>query len=127
MAKLPAMNTSAIRVGRGIKKGHFMKIETQEQLFTVQIQPPIISAEKARKQANVWLLTNIGNLLRAEKPQLIINQQRQLCWLMKVVLPAAKVAKPLGQIEVDVFSGEVLTDISVYNDLVTQTYASITC
>jgi len=90
-----------------------MKIETQEQLFTVQIQPPIISAEKARKQANVWLLTNIGNLLRAEKPQLIINQQRQLCWLMRVVLPAEKVAKPLGQIEVDVFSGEVLTDTNI--------------
>ncbi|MDM8529617.1 hypothetical protein QUF63_00500 [Anaerolineales bacterium HSG25] len=104
-----------------------MRVATKGAPFTVFIQPHIISAEKARKRANVWLLVNIGNLLRADNPRLIINEQHRLCWQVDVVLtsPEHGPMGHVGQIEISVFTAEVLTDVTVYKEFVVQADALI--
>ncbi len=42
---------------------------------SVHIQAEVLSAEAARREANYWLLENVGNLLRADNPELVLRDQ----------------------------------------------------
>ncbi len=96
-----------------VTKKHTSADVLVESFLMVHIQPPIISAEKARKQANLWLLANIGNLLHGESPELRLNQQYRLYWQVKVILsnPYRKRVGQVGQLDIDAVTGEVLADI----------------
>ncbi|GEM_PF-2444487 len=96
-----------------VTKKHTSADVLAESFLMVHIQPPIISAEKARKQANLWLLANIGNLLHGEKPELRLNHQYRLCWQVNVILtnPYRKKVGQVGQLDIDAVTGEILADI----------------
>ena len=86
----------------------------------------IISAEAARKQANVWLLENVGNLLRAESAELILRDKpawRVVVWLTSPVLGAVDC---IGNLELDAVSGEVLDSERVMAELNTNGYSLAT-
>jgi hypothetical protein len=76
---------------------------------SVHVQAEVMSPEAARRQANVWLLENVGNLLRAETPELVMGER--LAWRMNVVLtsPVRGTLGRVGQLELDATTGEVVS------------------
>jgi hypothetical protein len=44
----------------------------------VHVQAEVLTAEVVRRRANVWLLENVGNLLRSESPELVLGER--LAW-----------------------------------------------
>ena len=97
-----------------------MQIDSTE--FIVQIQPEIISSEKACKRANGWLAMNVGHLLRVENPGLVLTHQLQLQWQVDVVLvsPTGTILGQVGQLEIDSISGDVLTPPTISEQIITQ-------
>lgn len=83
----------------------------------VHVQAEIVSPLTARRQANVWLLENVGNLLRAEAPELVVRDR--LAWRVDVVLtsPSRGTIGRVGQLELDAITGQVLADESVAQEL----------
>jgi hypothetical protein len=82
--------------------------ETSRLQINIHVQAEVLSAEAARQQANVWLLENIGNLLRAEAPELVLGDQ--LVWRMDVTLtsPTRGRIGQVGRLEVEATTGKVL-------------------
>jgi hypothetical protein len=87
------------------------------------VQTEMISAEAARKQANVWLLENVGNLLRAESPELVLMDKP--VWRVAVSLTSPNLGSVgcVGNLELDAVSGEVLDSERVMAELHTNTYS----
>jgi hypothetical protein len=78
----------------------------------VNIQAEVLDSEVARRKANVWLLENVGNLLGAEAPELILGDQ--LLWRYNVILGVPNLGQPgtgdvhrVGQILLDAVTGEI--------------------
>ena len=69
---------------------------------SVHIQAEVLSAEAARREANYWLLENVGNLLRADNPELVVGER--LLWRIDIVLtsPKQEPVGVIGRIELDV-------------------------
>ena len=84
---------------------------------SVHIQAEVLSAEAARREANTWLLANIGNLLRAENPELVVGER--LLWRIDIVLtsPKQEPVGVIGRIELDAITGEVLADETLIEKL----------
>ena len=78
--------------------------------ITLHIQAEVLSAEAARRHANRWLLENVGNLLRAESPELIVSER--LVWRVEVALtsPAKGRVGWVGRLFLDATTGQVLAD-----------------
>lgn len=79
----------------------------------VHIQADVLAPAVAQRSANVWLLENVGNLLGAENPELVIGEQ--LVWRCDVVLGVPDITTPgtgdrydVGRIEVDAVTGDIL-------------------
>jgi hypothetical protein len=85
----------------------------------IHIQAEVMAAEVARRQANVWLLENVGNLLRAESPELVLHDR--LIWRVQVILtsPSLGSVGRIGSIELDATSGAVLSSDSLIEELIT--------
>ncbi len=85
---------------------------------SVHIQAEVLSAEAARRRANVWLLENVGNLLRAESPELVLDEQ--LIWRVDIVLtsPAQGEVGLVGRLELDATTGKSISrrDLSSGDD-----------
>lgn len=90
---------------------------------SVHLQAEIVAPEAARRRANVWLLEHVGNLLRAETPELILGER--LIWRSDVVLtnPQVGVVGRIGRIELDAATGEVLDEDAAAADLIANAYA----
>ena len=84
---------------------------------SVHIQAEVLSAEAARREVNVWLLANIGNLLRAENPELVVGER--LLWRIDIVLtsPKQEPVGVIGRIGLDAITGEVLADKTLIEKL----------
>lgn len=87
-------------------------ISDQRVQVMVNVQAEVLDAEVARRKANVWLLENVGNLLGAEKPELILGER--LLWRYDVILGYPNLEQPgigeiyrVGQIVLDAITGEV--------------------
>ncbi len=91
---------------------------TSRMQVSIHIQTEVIAPEIARKRANGWLLDNVGNLLRAETPELILD--KSLIWRADVVLtsPAHGVLGYVGRLEIDALTGEVLADTETGETLI---------
>ena len=78
--------------------------------ITVHIQAEVLSAEVARRHANRWLLENVGNLLRAESPELIVSDR--LTWRVEVALTSPTKGRVgwVGRLFLDATTGQVLAD-----------------
>ena len=89
----------------------------------VYVQAEVLSAEAVRRRANVWLLENVGNLLRAESPELVLGEQ--LTWRVDVVLtsPTRGHIGRVGRLEIDATAGAVLADKSTIQEILTHARA----
>lgn len=91
----------------------------------VHIQAEVLSAEAARREANYWLLENIGNLLRADNPELVLGDQ--LVWRIDIVLtsPTRGLVGVVSRLEIDATTGEVLADETLAEELAPRARALI--
>lgn len=91
----------------------------------VHIQAEVLSAEVARRRANVWLLANAGNLLRAESPELVLGDQ--LTWRVDVVLtsPTQGCIGRVGRLEMNAATGKVLADEELAQEIIAHARALI--
>lgn len=82
--------------------------QTTHTQVNIHIQAEVLAAETIRRQANVWLLENAGNLLRAGSPELLLGDP--LVWRMMIVLtsPTQGEVGWLGYLEMDAVTGQVL-------------------
>ena len=87
------------------------------QPISLHVQAEVLAAEVVRRRANVWLLKHIGNLLRAESPELVLGDR--LVWRVEVTLisPSRGRVGLLGRLELDAITGEVLADESLAEEL----------
>lgn len=78
--------------------------------ISVYLQTEVLSAEAARREANTWLLENVGNLLRADNAELVLGEQ--LVWRVDIVLTSSARGQigVVGRLELDAITGEVLAD-----------------
>lgn len=97
--------------------------DTPRMQVNIHIQAEILSAETARRRANVWLLENVGNLLRAESPELVLGDQ--LMWRFDVVLtsPSRGWVGAVGRLEVDATTGEILADETLAQEFIPRAQA----
>jgi hypothetical protein len=84
----------------------------QRVQIVINIRAEVLDAEVVRRKANVWLLDNVGNLLGASTPELVLGER--LLWRYDVVLGIPNLDQPgsgalykVGQILLDAESGEV--------------------
>jgi len=91
--------------------------------ISVHIQAEVLSAEVARRWANAWLLKNVGNLLRAESPELVLGDQ--LTWRVGVVLtsPTRGRVGRVGWLEIDATTGDVAADDALAQEIITRARA----
>ena len=100
--------------------------KTDRLQVSVHIQAEVISDETARREANYWLLENVGNLLRADNPELVLRDR--LVWRVDVALtsPTRGQVGIVGRIEIDAITGEVLADETLAEELTPRAHALIT-
>lgn len=82
----------------------------QRMQVMVNVQADVIDPEAARREANVWLLDYVGNLLAAATPELLLGER--LLWRFDVILGVPDLVQPghahtqrVGQIVVDAATG----------------------
>jgi hypothetical protein len=97
--------------------------DTPRLQLNIHIQAEILSAEVVLRQANVWLLENVGNLLRAELPELVLGDQ--LIWRLDIVLtsPTRGSVGSVGRLEVDATTGEILADETLAQEFIPRAQA----
>ena len=91
--------------------------------ISVHVHTDVVAPEIARRRANVWLLEHVGNLLRAEAPELILEDP--LIWRMDVILthPDVGPVGSVGRIEMEATTGEGLTEQDDVDALIANAYA----
>ncbi len=84
----------------------------QRVQVVVNIHAEVLDPELARRKANGWLLENVGNLLGAENPELLLGDH--LLWRYDVTLGRPNLEQPgsgdlfrIGQITLDAITGEI--------------------
>lgn len=88
--------------------------------ITVTVSASIeVDAITAQRTATAWLISEVGNLLIGDTPSLVIGQRT--AWRVPALLtsPTRGVIGPVGAVEVDAGTGEVLTDPQLTQDLLT--------
>ena len=92
---------------------------------SVHIHAEVLSANATRREANTWLLENVGNLLRADNPELVLGEQ--LVWRIDIVLtsPTRGQVGVVGRIELDAITGEALADETLAEELTPRAHALI--
>jgi hypothetical protein len=93
--------------------------------INVHVRAEVVSPEVARRQANVWLLENAGNLLRAEAPELVAGER--LVWRVDVVLtsPTRGALGRVGQLEIDSSTGDVMADAALAQEIIAYAQALV--
>ncbi len=91
--------------------------------INIHLQAEVVSPEVVRRQANVWLLENVGNLLRAEAPELVAG--KRLTWRVDVVLtsPTRGTIGRVGRLEIDASTGDVLTSTTLTQEIIAHAQA----
>lgn len=84
-------------------------IESQRVSIVIEIEANVlISAKDAQCNANAWLLDHVGHLAMADHPILLLGTRS--AWRVPVLLssPRHPPQGPIGTVEIDVETGEVL-------------------
>jgi hypothetical protein len=94
---------------------------TPRMQVNIHVLAEVIAPEVARRRANVWLLEQVGNLLQAETPELLVGER--LLWRTDVRLttPHRGVVGRVGRLTLDALTGEVLVEPETIAEL--QEYA----
>jgi hypothetical protein len=74
-------------------------------------EPMVVDAHAARRKANRWLLENVGNMMRADQP-VFVRSRGRAAWRFGAFVTAISHPPigPVGYVDVDVATGEVLAD-----------------
>ena len=82
------------------------------------VEKPLVDPHLARRKANGWLVTHVGNIL-AQQPQLL-QVEGQLVWRFKAFLTmrGKPSSGPVGSVDVDAYTGEVQTTASAASDMI---------
>lgn len=88
--------------------------QSTKMQVSVHIDTEVLDPEVARRKANVWLLMNVGNLLRADYPELILEDE-QLLWRYDVLLTRIDygIVGTIGRIHVQAISGDVIEESKI--------------
>jgi len=94
----------------------------QKMQVMINVQAEVLDPELARRKANVWLLENVGNLLGAQEPELVLGAT--LFWRFDVICSVLNLEHPelserrrVGQLLVDAATGEVQSPVSLIEEL----------
>lgn len=76
-----------------------------------------IDAKSARRQATIWLASEVGNMLMAGAPHLFIG--RQSVWRVPVLLTSSTIGivGEIGAIEIDTITGQLLVTDQTRDEL----------
>ncbi len=87
------------------------RVTLPEGSMVYVLVPLSVDVNIARRKANRWLLEYVGNMLRANHPRFVRTQTHTL-WRFGVFVTALSHAPlgPVGYVDVDATSSEVLTD-----------------
>lgn len=98
-----------------------------DSYMEIDLQERIISAETAVRKASFFLAMNVGHLLRADNPKLLLDSDF-LKWQMEVVLtsPIGTSQKIIGTIPLSAIDGSVLSANELIKDLITLANANAT-
>jgi len=105
--------TSITLAGPGLPVGKRLDI-------TVSVSATIeVDVVTAQRKATAWLVSDVGNLLIGDTPALVIGQRT--VWRVPALLtsPTRGVIGPVGTVDIDAVTGEVLTDPQLTQDLLT--------
>ena len=91
----------------------------QDQYTEINIQAKIISAETAGRRASTFLAMNVGHLLRAEHPILLLDGE-SLIWQLNIILtsPQGRPGREVGKLHLDATKGTVISGEKVIQSLV---------
>lgn len=92
----------------------------ESQEFNIQVSVAAIvniGAKEARRKVTAWLVSEVGNMLVAGPPQLVISQQT--VWRVPAILTATSVGPvgEVGAVEVDADNGELLTSDQLVTEI----------
>lgn len=75
----------------------------------VHVTADVLAPELARRKASGWLLDNVGNLLHAEQPQLVLSDT--LYWQFQVALTSPSTGKIgyIGAVKMDAMTGAMIS------------------
>lgn len=85
------------------------EVNGSDQYTEIDVQARIISAETAGHKASFFLAMNVGHLLRAENPKLLLDKN-ELAWQLEVVLtsPSGKPSQHTSYIYLSAQDGSVM-------------------
>lgn len=114
--------------GEQMALGHVAQTDQQIEQhieLLVHVQARVLAPAVARRKANVWLLMNAGNLLRADNPELVMGEL--LLWRFDVIRGMPDLSRPgsafihtIGRMSLDATTGEVIAP----QDLLTNLHAN---
>jgi hypothetical protein len=87
------------------------------------VERPLLDPHLARRKANGWLVSNVGSVL-AQQPQLLQVDDR-LVWQFKAFLATKgyPLRGPVGLVDVDAYTGELLSGEDVAAQIITNATA----
>ncbi len=94
--------TTIILSGDGIQ-------DTQELNINISIVAAInVDAKTARRRVTAWLVSEVGNMIIGDTPQLVIGKQST--WRVPAILTSSSVGTvgQVGAVDVDAESGEII-------------------
>jgi hypothetical protein len=105
-------------------------VPDQHMQVRVNVQAEVIAPESARRKANRWLLDNVGILLGAENPELLLAER--LLWRCDVVLGVPDMTTPgggrryrVGKIHLDAITGDVEDAATLIQELQTNAASAV--
>jgi len=85
--------------------------DIQELNLQISVEASVqVGATPARRTATVWLASEVGNMLMAGPPQLVIAQRTVWRFPVLATSSAQGVLGEVGQVDVDVTTGEALVN-----------------
>jgi hypothetical protein len=81
---------------------------------------PLLDEQTARRKANIWLMENVGNVIG--KNGLLIEANDQIFWCFEafITLPHHAPLGPIGQVEVEAKTGQVLNTPQTAEAMITR-------
>ena len=93
------------------------KERVDETYIEVEVKARIISAETAKQKASYFLAMNVGHLLQADSPELILDQH-DLRWRLDVVLVELdSVLETVGTMYLSAENGSIIQSEELIDNL----------
>lgn len=100
------------------------KVNGKDSYTEIDVQASVISADTACRKASFFLAMNVGHLLRATNPRLLLDSDL-LQWQLDIALtsPQGETARYIGHMFLTASDGSVLQADQLIETLTLQTHA----